>query len=1155
MTAKRKSLLLIGILCLALCLCFSACRDSEVTETTTQPDDVTAQMTYSIAVQSEGGVALEGLSVFIYADSNLTDMVAVDKTDAEGKMSFTYTPSDSYVAVLTNVPEGYVVEEAYEIKEEVTTIILETQLVESDLSTAVYKLGGVMGDFTFTAADGAEYKLSELLEHKKAVVLNFWFMACNPCKQEFPYLQEAYEEYSDDVMVLAMNPIDTDNAEVPAFAEKLGITFPIGVCDSNWANAMRLMSYPTTVVIDRFGTVALLHVGSIPNAQVFKDVFAFFTADDYVQTVVNSVEDLETTEKPADAVENPVDVGGTLTFDLTLEPGQIHYVNIYKVTNVWLQVDNSDIYVEYGDKTYTASGGSVGLLISAPSTYEPAYVGFGNSGDTTHAFTVNMSPLAGSIDNPYKFTLGEFTAKVAANNEVGIYYSYTVPEDGYLTLECLSVSPSNVDYDFFIQNLNTNAFRNLGSDGGNNSESGNPSLTVAVNKGDGLRISIGTLPDDTHIYPAGTFKMLASFTAGEVEDVVVLGKIDYAVTVTDENRDPVAGVKVNLSGTLGGKTTMVTDENGVASMKLTEDVYTGSLVLPVGYTVNTTQFEVTPESPFASLKLDTVQVQEKADYVVRVIDASGNPVPGTIIAIGTSFGITDEDGVYTVNLPVDSYTAVIGAPAGYVAEAVSVPFPEGSQTLAITLQKAGGNSGTTDPQPTQPQVTQPGETQPGDTTPQITIPGMTIPGATQPGATTPQATVPGATIPGATIPGATLPEETEDETTAPVVTTPTTAAYTVKVTDHTGMPVTNIMVAFLKNGVPVSITTVNNKGVATVVLDKDQYTVSLTSSSGAALTYDAASAVLSVNKPSVTVKVATATNTSTYNNEAYWGGFYTLSSGSTIIDFTNNNNYQAEEGYWMFVYYPSMSGEYTVTAGENVEAAYFGSINFLNKSKDSNNADRSFTVTSKDGEFANNNQPSYVFGFKPQNGATSAVITVVRTGDAPAELPVNIYESAKTPTTFTMKESGTLTYVDITKDVTIKKKADGNYYITVGGKDKKLYVNLAMEAPYLTMSNMMGLSYSGSEWATGSMGTGLKGLLYEGDVAVAIEDFTTCMHTYIKATDINTGLYPLNDDLKYMFQQAGSYMRWWVKDHPNYLFGDVTVDPDSAWMFAVCYMS
>lgn len=1150
MTAKRKSLLLIGILCLALCLCFSACRDSEVTETTTQPDNVTQQTTYSIAVKSEGGVALEGLSVFIYADSNLTDMVAVGKTDAEGNMSFTHMPSDSYVAVLTDVPEGYVVEEAYELKEETTTIVLKTQLVESDLANAVYKLGGVMGDFTFTAADGAEYKLSELLQQKKAVVLNFWFMACNPCKQEFPYLQEAYEEYSDDVMVLAMNPIDTENTEIPAFAEKLGITFPIGVCDPNWSNAMRLMAYPTTVVIDRFGTVALLHVGSIPNAQLFKDIFAFFTADDYVQTVVENAEDLATTQKPENAVENPVDVGGTLTFDLTLEPGQIHYVNIYKVTNVWLQVDNSDIYVEYGDDTHTASGGSVGLLISAPSTFEPAYVGFGNSGDETHTFTVNMSPLAGSIDNPYKFTLGEFTAKIAANNEVGIYYNYTATEDGYLTLECLGISPSYVDYDFFIQNLNTNAFRNLGADGGNG-ESGNPSLTVAVNKGDALRISIGTLPNEENLYPGGTLTMLASFTAGEVEDVVVLEKIDYAVTVTDENRDPVAGVKVNLSGTLGGKANMVTDENGVAAMKLTEDVYTGSVVLPVGYTVNTTQFELTAESPFASLKLDTVQVQEKADYVVRVIDEAGKPVPGTIVAIGTSFGITDENGVYTVNLPVDSYTAVIGAPAGYVADAVSVPFPEGSKTLAITLRKAGsGDSGTTDPQPTVPQQTQPGETQPGETTPQITIPGMTIPGATTPGATTPQVTVPGVTIPGAT-----LPQATEEETTAPVVTTPTTAAYTVKITDHTGMPMTNIMVVFSKNGVPVNITTVNSKGVATAVLDKDQYTVSLTSASGAALTYDAASAVLSVSKPSVTIKVAAAVNMSTYNNEAYWGASYTLSAGSTIVDFTNNNNYQADEGYWLFVYYPPMSGEYTVTVGDDCEGAYFGSINFLNKSKDTNNADRSFSLITKDGEFANNNQPSYIFGFKPKNGASSATITVARTGDAPAELPVNVYEPAKAPTVFTMKEKGTLTYVDITKDVKIKKKADGNYYITVGGKDKKLYVNLAMEAPYLTMSNMMGLSHNGSEWATGSMGTGLKGLVQEGDVAVAIEDFTQAMHTYIKATDLKTGLYPLNDDLMYMFQQAGSYMRWWVKDHPNYLFGDVTVDPDSAWMFAVCYMN
>ena len=216
---RNKMIRRVLALCLAACLCLSmtACfgkKDPSGGQNQTQAP----LASYTVEVKTEGGMALEKIGLFVYADEAQTDMVAVAKTDENGVATFE-APAGNYFAALQDVPEGYLVENVYPITGETTAIVLKAQLVEGDLNNVTYKLGGVMQDFAFTAADGKEYKLSELLKTKKAVMLNFWYLNCQPCKQEFPYLQEAYALYSDSVEVLAMNPVDGDDAAITAFAQ------------------------------------------------------------------------------------------------------------------------------------------------------------------------------------------------------------------------------------------------------------------------------------------------------------------------------------------------------------------------------------------------------------------------------------------------------------------------------------------------------------------------------------------------------------------------------------------------------------------------------------------------------------------------------------------------------------------------------------------------------------------------------------------------------------------------------------------------------------------------------------------------------------------------------------------------------------------------
>ena len=139
-----------------------------------------------------------------------------------------------------------------------------------------------MFDFTVTDTENNTYKLSELLQQKKAVVLNFWFEQCGPCKAEFPFMQQAFAQYSDDIALLAVTPVDSAEA-VKKFRAEQGLTIPMASVDAIWERAFGLYAYPTTMVIDRFGNINMIHVGSVPDEKLFANLFAYYAAEDYTQ--------------------------------------------------------------------------------------------------------------------------------------------------------------------------------------------------------------------------------------------------------------------------------------------------------------------------------------------------------------------------------------------------------------------------------------------------------------------------------------------------------------------------------------------------------------------------------------------------------------------------------------------------------------------------------------------------------------------------------------------------------------------------------------------------------------------------------------------------------------------------------------------------------
>lgn len=693
----KKNLLRLGALVLAVALCLScvACKPNEQTHSTTESGE---QITYTVKVTTEAGQAMEGVGVYIYTDSAAGDLIWFDSTDENGAMTFTNVQRDNYVAVLKDVPTGYEVAESYPITGEVTEIKLAAGVMTDDnMDDVQYKLGDMMMDFTVTGTDGTEYTMSELLKEKKAIVLNFWYINCNFCIQEFPYLQEAYEQYSDQVEFLALNPIDNDADAIAAFKEEHGLTFPVCSVDPKWGDMFQITGYPTTVIIDRYGNISLIHAAAaIDSTKQLADALEHYIADDYEAGVVEDINDL-VIEEEVGSEANPEQLGASDMFEVTVEPGQVYYNEIGKVQKVSLTIYSNDAYIIYEGKTYKPNNGVVSVMISAPDMNTPAKVGYGNSGTEKQTFQVYMTSQKGSWMNPYSMTLGEFTAKVSAGNDQGIYYQWVATEEGFLTMKCLSAT-AGVDYMYFLYNLDSNAHRQLDTEG-ETAADGTRFVTMPVRKGQKVRFSIGCLPDDNNSYPAGTFKMLAEFTAGDIDaGQVQVEKATYTVSVVDNEGKPLSGINMKVQGTQEENKTvsavLTTGEDGKVSQELQKGEYTVTLTTPKGYTVDQETLTLTGDSLSGVFTISPIVITN-ADYSITVLDPEDAPVVGLQVIIqgsnGSGLGLTNENGQYTENLQTGSYTVyVLGYDAAVYAAEVSYTFPEGETALTVKLGYAPG---------------------------------------------------------------------------------------------------------------------------------------------------------------------------------------------------------------------------------------------------------------------------------------------------------------------------------------------------------------------------------------------------------------------------------------------------------------------------------
>lgn len=129
-------------------------------------------------------------------------------------------------------------------------------------------------DFTLEEASGAPVQLSKL--RGKVVLLNFWATWCAPCRIEMPWFaQFENAEHERGFEVLGVSLDEDGWKSVTPYIRNTKVNYPVLLGTADLLRPYtRETALPTTLLIDRAGRVASIHVGLCSRSEYESDIRA-----------------------------------------------------------------------------------------------------------------------------------------------------------------------------------------------------------------------------------------------------------------------------------------------------------------------------------------------------------------------------------------------------------------------------------------------------------------------------------------------------------------------------------------------------------------------------------------------------------------------------------------------------------------------------------------------------------------------------------------------------------------------------------------------------------------------------------------------------------------------------------------------------------------
>lgn len=118
-------------------------------------------------------------------------------------------------------------------------------------------------NFKLRDLDNQQIELAALLK-SGPVLVDFWATWCKPCLKAFPELEKLHEKYREKGLhVLGINEDEQQQAaRIKSFVNDLKVNFTIlRDPDNDLMRKTGVQALPTTLLIDRDGTIVWRHVG------------------------------------------------------------------------------------------------------------------------------------------------------------------------------------------------------------------------------------------------------------------------------------------------------------------------------------------------------------------------------------------------------------------------------------------------------------------------------------------------------------------------------------------------------------------------------------------------------------------------------------------------------------------------------------------------------------------------------------------------------------------------------------------------------------------------------------------------------------------------------------------------------------------------------
>ncbi|MBQ2953710.1 MAG: redoxin domain-containing protein [Clostridia bacterium] len=553
-----------------------------------------------------------------------------------------------------------------------------------------YTLGGPIDDFTVTTWDGQTVTLSQVLAEKEMVLINIWATWCGPCRNEFPFMEEAYKQYSDKVEVIALScePTDTDDV-LAEFVQSMGMTFKVAQDTVGMADKLYVSAIPTTIVVDRFGNICFWEEGSLPDVGSFTRLFDAFVGEDYTEsTVLYAIPPMKPNVAPAAeadlAAALEVDAAANVADEYTWPMAIVEKDGRTAIASTNATYGSTTASVS---TTVTAAAGNAIVVTFKTSTEAGCdLLNIAVNGETVKIFGGEHDWMTWAIpveaDGEYTVTLSYVKDMMADGGEDAIWVDSVAVATGDAAAAALAANPV---YPVAEANTLTVTSPNareivISDEAGILMNAFGPATYYIIN--DDVATFEATITAD--VDPEGAF--FYSYYDGATTPLsAAMTETGYAVATGVDSLETTGYTYCYMAMYLDP-----TGSNMVMVIFLKDEANVNAFVTNNG--LGTWQYADGTQPGSAETPVDIATPAGLSEYVIRYADQDGNPVAGVMVQVCDAetcqVYTTDENGVVTFTAPAYAWEIhTLKLPEGYEGDTQTVtlaPVEGGEMVFTVT---------------------------------------------------------------------------------------------------------------------------------------------------------------------------------------------------------------------------------------------------------------------------------------------------------------------------------------------------------------------------------------------------------------------------------------------------------------------------------------